>query len=407
MSIDDLIRDRLETLVEVVDDTDAVVAAIEARRLDSGRRRRWPMLTAAAAVVAVLATGATIWLGGEPDRHVVAGPDAETTDGDETPDRREAEGPEGTATTVDGAPTIPPLPPVSRSSLGIDGSPACAEPWSPIYTSVPRVAGATTEGSPPTIDERLDLLGRTPAAPDTDGDGTPDGLGEADEGEFLGQLVVSRATGDLVLGRAGHYVLAPGGQPWIGDLDGDGHDEVLTYVQDEHHEAPPVFVVVPGSLPDGRHDPVEVGTILPGSAHSTVAPVGDLDGDGGEDLGLQPSPSRAVVVSGAALLAESGTGVEADAEPIAAAPQRFHEPLRLGAAAPVFADVDEDAREVVLRTDPPVRLGFAGSVPPLPGNVRVGAFRSGGDRIVVVEQPTSRGHFGTWYWNLDEPCAGA
>jgi hypothetical protein len=398
MSVDDLIRERLETLVEPLDDPDAVMAAIERRTPSTRRRSGWPMLAAAAVVVAVAAVGGTIWLGGEPNRAVVAGPGTETTDGAETTVDPDATDRAQTTTTV------PSLPAVPRSSLGIADSSACPEPWSPISA---KVTGGPTEGSSPPVDERLDLLGRTPEAPDTDGDGRPDRVSSTGEGLIHDKLAVTRAHGDLVFGRAGGVVLAPGGHPWIGDLDGDGLDELLLYVGEEDPDVPPFLVVVPGSLPDGPYDPVQVGAILPVSANSIVSAVGDLDGDGGDDLALQLDSGRAVV-SGVAVLAGRGTREVTDPVPIAAGQQRFHDPLWLGDAAPVFSDVTEDHREVVLHTDPPVRLGFTGVEPPLPGHhVRVGAFRSGGDRIVMAEQAIVRGPVATWYWNLDDPCTGS
>lgn len=89
MSVDDLIRDRLETLVEPLDDPGAVVAAIEGRQVSTDGRRTWPMLAAVAAVAAIAAVGGAIWLGGERDRQVVAGPDV-TTAVDSNTERDEA-----------------------------------------------------------------------------------------------------------------------------------------------------------------------------------------------------------------------------------------------------------------------------------------------------------------------------
>ncbi|MGB3409906.1 MAG: hypothetical protein WBA45_01810 [Microthrixaceae bacterium] len=80
MSVDELIRDQLEALVEPLDDPGAIVAAIEGRHRGAHRwRRGWPMLASAAAIVVLGAVGVAIWLGGEPDRQVVAGPGTTAT----------------------------------------------------------------------------------------------------------------------------------------------------------------------------------------------------------------------------------------------------------------------------------------------------------------------------------------
>ncbi|NLE99044.1 MAG: hypothetical protein GX596_13820, partial [Propionibacterium sp.] len=78
MSVDDLIRDRLDALVEPLDDPAAVVAAIEGRQRGVPRRGRWPALAAAAAIAFLAAVGGVMWLRGEPDREVVAGPGTTT-----------------------------------------------------------------------------------------------------------------------------------------------------------------------------------------------------------------------------------------------------------------------------------------------------------------------------------------
>ncbi|HLU42884.1 MAG TPA: hypothetical protein VKZ55_10820 [Microthrixaceae bacterium] len=83
MSVDDLIRDRLDALVEPLDDPAAVVAAIEGRRRGAPRRGRWPVPATAAAITVLAAVGGVMWLRGEPDREVVAGPD--TTSGATSP----------------------------------------------------------------------------------------------------------------------------------------------------------------------------------------------------------------------------------------------------------------------------------------------------------------------------------
>src|SRR3546814_7520109 len=104
------------------------------------------------------------------------------------------------------------------------------------------------------------------------------------------EVIVSGAAGELRLARAGGSVGSPGGQTWLGDLDGDGHDEVIVYVTTLPTEGdldPLVYdlVIVPGSTDPGTHDPADVGVRLPfGVSGPPVIPVGDHDGDGADDV---------------------------------------------------------------------------------------------------------------------------
>src|SRR3546814_1943215 len=109
-----------------------------------------------------------------------------------------------------------------------------------------------------------------------DGDGEPDAVTNGGD-----EVIVSGAAGELRLARAGGSVGSPGGQTWLGDLDGDGHDEVIVYVTTLPTEGdldPLVYdlVIVPGSTDHGTHDPADVGVRLPfGVSGPPVLPLGD------------------------------------------------------------------------------------------------------------------------------------
>lgn len=291
-----------------------------------------------------------------------------------------------------------PLEALELTALG-----SCPEPWAPLYSEISSYPhGTTVSGSRPAVEERLDLPARLGVAPDTDGDGVPDQIGRGASGE---EFIAGRADGELVLARPGGEVGAPFGQPWIGDLDGDGRDELLLYSTDERRDDPLRLVIVPGSLATGRHDPLEVAVLLPLDIGAAVVSIGDVDGDGGDDVAV----SGGAVLSGVELLAVAGTGARGSLpDEIGTVSGRFSEPLWLAEGRPVFADVSADRSEVVLLTEPPLRLGFAGVEPPRPSGseVVVGAYRSGGHRIVTVEQLANRsGVSGTWGWDLDAPCS--
>lgn len=130
---------------------------------------------------------------------------------------------------------------------------------------------------------------------DTDGDGRADGVTVTPEA-----IVVDRAGGDLVLRGAGLELLS-----W-GDLDGDGHDDLL--LRDAG-----VVRAVDGSAPSDEHRVEEVGEEVPGGL--TYVWPDDLDGVPGADVVV---PDRgggsSSVWSGAAILSGEAAG---------------HEPLRL------------------------------------------------------------------------------
>lgn len=82
MSLDDQIRDGLESLVEPVDG-DAVMSAIDDRALRAASpgettalraRRRWPLAAVAAVVLLAVALGGGLFLAGRRTRHVEVGP---------------------------------------------------------------------------------------------------------------------------------------------------------------------------------------------------------------------------------------------------------------------------------------------------------------------------------------------
>src|SRR5207244_470032 len=94
---------------------------------------------------------------------------------------------------------------------------------------------------------------------DTDGDGQRD---EVEPG-----LVVRRADGELRLPDAELRT--------SGDLDGDGHDDLVLHVGD-------VDVAVDGRTPSGTYDPLEVGVRLGPRLNYVWAD--DLDGRDGFDF---------------------------------------------------------------------------------------------------------------------------
>ena len=204
------------------------------------------------------------------------------------------------------------LPATPLDAVGLEIPPDCPTPWLPAYDE-------TEDDYPfpdPSTARRLALIGSAAERhdsgagmdADTDGDGAPDEHPESAEGGAAFGL--RRSDGDLVLAVPDGSVGAPGGRSRAGDLDGDGRDEVLVYVDDGTSPSYPLHVV-PGTTPAGRHDPRVVGTRLPFDTTQGVMPVGDLDGDDRDDLAMPGPDGGFVVVGGPTIVAAAGGALPA------------------------------------------------------------------------------------------------
>jgi hypothetical protein len=302
--------------------------------------------------------------------------------------------------------------------LGLSIPSDCPVPWEPVYAATESTypVSVPTSEVPPERGESLDLLSRRFDPPDTDGDGNADGVGDtATSGETV---VLSRADGDLLLAAEGGSVGSQGGTTWIGDLDGDGRDELLVLssaeeITDGGFTSYPVYVV-PGSTPNGRHDPAVVGVRLPVGSGAPVMPAGDQDGDGSDDVLL--SVGAAVrVVSGAQIMA-AGPGGAVDEVPAAmpGTPEGWVSGVvQLDPDQPpvlvLLADEVDDGVTLELWTQPGVVLTTSRVPVTLDGarGMQLTAYRSGEDRIVELASQMDRtGNSTAWAWNLDDPCAG-
>jgi hypothetical protein len=305
----------------------------------------------------------------------------------------------------------------SLESLGLSIPQDCPVPWGPVYaqSEVHYPDTLPTSEARPERGESLDVLARRFDPPDTDGDGTADVVGDtATTGETV---VISRTDGDLVLAADGGTIGTPGGVTWIGDLDGDGRDELAVFSSAEEPAdgGYPIYVVA-GSTPNGRHDPAAVGVRLPVSSGAWLLPAGDQNGDGNDDL-LMAAGDAGRVVDGPQVMAPGPGGV-LDGVP-AAVPGTpdgwINGVVRLAPDRPPvlvrLTGQEGDGVTLELWTDPgvilatrrvPLTLDRARGMPPLT------AYRSGGDRIIELASQMDRsGATTAWAWNLDRPCAGA
>ena len=307
----------------------------------------------------------------------------------------------------DGAPSL--------ESLGLSIPPECPVPWVPAYaqSEVRYPETLPTSEARPERGESLDVLARRFDPPDTDGDGSADVVGDtANRGDTV---VISRTDGDLVLASDGGVVGTLGGVTWIGDLDGDGRDEIVVYSSAEEPTdgGYPVYVV-PGSTTNGRHDPAAVGVRLPVSNTTLLLPAGDQNGDGNDDL-LMPAGGAGRVVDGSQIIAPGPGGVlEEVPDAVPGTPDGwFNGVVQLAPDEPPvlvkLAGREGDGVTLEMWTDPVVILATL-RVPLTLDQARgmqLTAYRSGDDRVVELASGMDRsGTTTAWAWNLDRPCAG-
>jgi hypothetical protein len=274
------------------------------------------------------------------------------------------------------------------------------------YPSVPPTEVRPSSGEP------IDVSTRSFDLPDTDGDGVADVKLEGVDNAMA--FTLRRGDGELVLAVDDDTVSVSGGQ-WIGDLDGDGRDEVVVIVADGT-EAPWTLHVVAGSTPAGRHDPRAIGTRFEsndGTVNGVVSAIGDVDRDGKDDLLLRASGEAPTVIAGPAVMAAAGGALPADTPALAVLPEDVREMLLLADDRPVPVRVGtagdgSGATELTLMTEPPIvlrtdRVGaFEVRSPGL-----ITGFESDEHRYVLLQSPTTRsGTQTTFIWDLDDPCAG-
>jgi hypothetical protein len=299
----------------------------------------------------------------------------------------------------------------TAAALGITFEASCPMPWAPVYVekwvyqhgttstgTKPHPSADPVNGLDATQDPRVDLAARWYSGPRQATDDS-------------GFITLGSGDNATIIGGKDRVVYRPSGWTWIGDLDGDGKPETVVgsttgAPTGAAGPVPQAIVVVPGTVGPGAHDPFTAGIQLPADAGqgASVFGVGDLDGDGADDVAM-PRGDQLVIVSGRDLMTPGPGGrLDQVPTPIAVVPRGELGWLALAPNTyPVLGH--PDGQSLVLLTDPTVSLKIEGNPLLLPSGTTLSAYLSAGHRIVVLKVDSGRsGTIEKQMWDLDAPC---
>lgn len=277
-------------------------------------------------------------------------------------------------------------------------APGCAPPYSPVaYAEV-----APAQEELPAVDAAP--VGSTPPLRppfDSDGDGIDDVVTVTDGSEAR----ISRGDGDVVITLPGGAFAAVGG---VGDLDGDGRDEVAITIGPDA-EAGSGLYVLPGTTPPGTATAADVG-IRVGIARSGAW--GIPDGSGRlvvSTLSESGDSAASAVLDGVAVLA-AGPGTEPAGVTLAEAPGQPTAYADLGDPQLALVFVGPGPGDTVVHVVEGTTVTPLTHAPEplwlLPG---VGASATvtvlaGPDGRFVRLDLGSRSGTQAYLWSLDDPC---
>ncbi len=291
------------------------------------------------------------------------------------------------------------LPLAIAMPAGIAGGqdPGCAQPYSP-------VASTTTEpdtGPLPTVAASPVSRG-VPARPvrfDSDGDGVDDTVTGGP-----GQVTISRGDGDVVLTAPGTPAADAYG---VGDLDGDGRDELVVYGSEAAAPNDHSFLV-PGTVSAGTATFAEVGIDV-AETNDDVVPVGDEAGQVLIVSAFEDGTSSTEFWDGETLLVPGPGGSTATLRPsfasggtpVAFAGQEGPRDLivlvnDLGDHTEVNHVADQGDFTHLTSAPEPYQQGYPG-----PGDAAV---LVGPDGTFVRLTLTDRGTSTSYLWSLEDPC---
>ncbi|MCL7457927.1 VCBS repeat-containing protein [Micromonospora echinofusca] len=171
------------------------------------------------------------------------------------------------------------------------------------------------------------------AVGDVNGDGRADIV--AFTHNAAGDVYVALSTGASFAGTAvkwHEYFAIAGEYPALGDVNGDGRDDIITFTQGPHTASDVIVALSTGTgfgPPQKWHDLFAVGAELPR--------VGDVDGDGRDDIVTFTCDANADVY------AATSTGTS-----FAGTTVKWHDFFCLGGEFPYLADVDGDGRDDIV-----------------------------------------------------------
>lgn len=281
-------------------------------------------------------------------------------------------------------------------------------PWAPVYveqTAYPAQSLTSTGTKPAASGPRPNRLNSTQ-------DPQVSLLARAysgfDQGASQGNdVVIGKGDQAITIGGKNLNVYLPGGKTWIGDLNGDGHDDIaVASTTGDASSGQQPMVLISGTVGPGAHDPFAVGVRLPASADQGKAfGVGDINGDGADDVAMA-SGSQTVIVSGRDVMAPGPGGrIDQIPAPIAVVPANDGGWFTLAPKTyPVLARVNGASLDFV--TTPTVSLRIDGDPAALLSSPEISGYLSHGHRIIVAKYDSGRsGMTQTEMWNLDAPCS--
>ena len=236
---------------------------------------------------------------------------------------------------------------------------------------------------------------------DTDGDGRADDVAI----DIVGNqqvMTITRGDGVVRVAVAGHNLGLANSYP-VGDLDGDGRDEVYFLARPAGPGEDQLFIL-PGTTAPGRYQAADVSIRLPDQDTARIVfPVGDQVAGPGQDLAIV-GRSQAFITPGSVIMAVAPGGTLAaypEAEPLPGFPSGV---LRLHDGPPTIATVEDASGGHTV-----VDLWDQGTVTTYLTPVALPA----GGQVSAVQTPTGpylaigygdRGGSTVYYWNLTDPC---
>lgn len=294
----------------------------------------------------------------------------------------------------------------SRAAVG-QGD--CAQPHYPPVASADGYSGSQ-EVLPQVPGQSALVQVRAPQL-DSDGDGRRDEVATRTHRDDPSSL--TRGDGTLTFEQGGVMLGMPQG---LGDLDGDGRDEIQLVMVSLSDQTVIGAYVVPGSTPPGTHDPDEVGVRLA----YPLRFIGDRNGDGTGDFIEDVDQSRSTdpddshpsrVLSGAAIGAIEPPADAGDLPVIAELQGQFHNLVDLGGALPaIITGTIVTPEGLLLRIwDGEKVTSFQTSPYPYVLNYgvplgRIEVVRSDKGTFITIHQ-SERSAARSYLWWLENPCA--